>query len=374
VSSGGGLPSPEGWRRLHDDWVSSARLQSLIGGLPTVQAGLVAVAAIGWWRRRSQWTKIARICAGCVLSLPSIGILAPAAGVRSPAWSCAILAVACALAGLVCYRSARSAHVWLAGATAATLAACLIALIPSSRWYASAWSSYSLMEGARYYGIGNEYAAALGASLLAALAFGSRALGRGSAWPSWAAATAGLAAACLVGHPGAGANAGGAAGIALGSVVLGIALRTERLRLRDGLTAIGAVVSVAALALWADSLRAPEQQSHVVRALLSADGPAGIALRKASMNLWLLAHSPWTPLLVVGVGGMAVLGWQGSRERDSRAWWAARAAIFWLAIGLFALNDSGVVAAAECLGVGVSALGLWAAVPRLDTGGPASVN
>lgn len=373
-SVGAGEPTARLWRELHDRWYARALLQAQVGGLPTVQTLMLAAAVLGWWRRQSRWERLARCCAGVVLCLPLVGIVAPAVGVHTLTGAIAVLTLVSVLVGGACVASTTGAYATLAGLVATTLAACGAGLLPHSRWFASAWPSYSLMEGARYYGIGNEYAAVLGACLVVALAWGSRANRRVHVAVSLAVGALGLLVAALVGHPALGANVGGAGGIALGSVALGVALRRDRMRARDVLLALGAVAAVIGLAVLADLLCSTGEQSHMARALAASDGPAGIALRKAALNLWLLPHSPWTPLLLCGLGGLAVLGWHGKRERDPRGWWAARTAIVWLAAGLLALNDSGVVAAAECLAIGVSALGLWAAVPRLDIQGPVSVN
>ncbi len=362
------------WRGLHDGWVARARVQALIGGLPVVQAVLLALSVIGWWRRTDRWRRVAQGCAGVVLALPAIGLLAPVLGVASVPGSVLALLAACAIAGGLCAWSDRGARIVLVGGVALALGGCLVSLVGRTRWLDGAWMGFSVMEGARYYGVGNEYAAVLGACLLVALASATRANGRVALSIATAVVVVGLVGAAIVGWSGMGANAGGAAGLALGAAVLGVALRRDRVRARDVALAAGEVVGMLVLALVADLLRSPADQSHIARALVATDGPLQIAVRKGSMNLWLLFHSPWTPLLAIGLAGFAALGWQGVRERDPRAWWAARASIFWLAAGLFVLNDSGVVAAAECLGVGAAALGLWAAVPRLDTDGPVSVN
>jgi hypothetical protein len=210
-----------------------------------------------------------------------------------------------------------------------------------------AWVSYSVMEGARYYGIGNEYCGAL---LVAGL--GAAVLLRHM--PVWIWSTLLAALALLVVWPGGGANAGGFLGLAVGFGTAMMVWFRGKPRMRDiGILLIVIAVGTVAALVW-DMSRSVGDQSHIARAI--GGGPLQIALRKLELNAWLLTHSPWT-LLLLAAGVALIIGW---READSSLRCtvvedrrSAGALIGMLAgsAALLLLNDSGVVAAAESLGM-----------------------
>jgi hypothetical protein len=224
-------------------------------------------------------------------------------------------------------------------ATAVTVAADLVRGGP---WMAASPLGFSIAEGARFYGLGNEYAGVLlGGSLLAAGALARR--------PA-AFLAAGLAVAALTGLPALGANYGCMLGAVAG---WGAAcMRAAGRRIRVGPLALAGAAAVG-LALAVD--RGP-LASHLAlnAAHLSAAGLVGLASRKLAMNLGFLRHRPyaWLPVGVLAAFAAAAFRRGGDRP-------ALTAALQGLAVGAvvdLVLNDSGVVAAATAVLYGAAAL------------------
>ncbi len=206
---------------------------------------------------------------------------------------------------------------------------------------------FGAITGARFYGIGNEYAGVLGAMAPTGLGLmlnrfpGAR----------WLAAIIGAAVAIAVGAPWWGANWGGCVSIAAGLLAMWVAL-APRNRGRRGLLAACGVLVAAALPAALDLLRPEASRSHIgaaASALLSGqlDAVRDTALRKLEMNLRIARLASWWWLLApVGLLGI----WELVR-RSKDTWGRAfagpvRAGILGaLVMALVALvaNDSGVV-------------------------------
>ena len=157
------------WRQVYGEVADRAHLQSSFGGLPTLQcilaiAGTVILMGYGLSRRFASY---ARIPAGFVLSLPLLLMIVP-----NPSDSI-LISIALVLVDLVVLVEL---VLWaLRVSTAAPISLTTILLI-GLIWgdlslhgplLQSALMSYSVMEGARYYGIGNEYGGALIGAILA---------------------------------------------------------------------------------------------------------------------------------------------------------------------------------------------------------------
>ena len=205
---------------------------------------------------------------------------------------------------------------------------------------------YSAVEGARYYGIGNEAMGALiGAALVVAASF----------WRPGSRGRKGLVVcgltviAALLGSPFAGAKAGGLL-VAVGSFV------TLVWRLRGGAwnaRAVGLALGAAALALGAVAVLDLHsgQQTHVGRALgrILGGGPgeAGdIVRRKLAVEGRLLYHSAWAAPLWAAVAGLTALR-RRIAEADGQTQALAQSGAVAIVLCL-AFNDAGVVAAALC--------------------------
>jgi len=213
--------------------------------------------------------------------------------------------------------------------------------------------SYSVVEAARYYGMGNEAAGVfLGAGLVttaAALRF-SRA-------GFFAAVLLALLATATLALPRLGADFGGliAALAGFGTLLFFPTLKARRRRAAAGVL-VAALLLAAAVVAW-EAARPAEERTHVGQAVarLAARGENGvgvfqsIAARKASTAARLLVTSPWSLLLLAE---FTVLFWMRDRAAVRRREYIA---LFAAAVVALLVNDSGVVAAAACLLYGAAA-------------------
>ena len=201
---------------------------------------------------------------------------------------------------------------------------------------------YSAIEGARYYGVGNE---AMGLLLGAALTAAARLRPLGKIAQ---AALSLLMAATVVLLGTAGAKAGG---VLVSSAVFGTFLYTVSGRRWSGRAALllaSVVIFSIALAAGVDVLR-PHTHSHIGDAVERiASGGASeaedIVKRKLATEARLAYHSAWAALLWPGAACTAWL-WKRTPQRGQAAAALRPAA----AVGFLAcllLNDAGVVAAA----------------------------
>lgn len=246
------------------------------------------------------------------------------------------------------------AFAWLCGITVVSL---IIDLMLGSPLITSSIAGYSVIDGARYYGIGNELMGTL---------LGATVIGVGIALSSSKASTklrgiiaAGIFAVVFVfiGSPSLGANLGGALAAAPAMVVALMARANWKPSARS--IAMILVITIALIgALFAvDAMRNGASQTHVGRvACLAAGGDtSGIVQvfeRKIALNFMLVSTSLWSRLLLLSLVGSAVLFWWGKgrfgavlldKEQSAAALGCSVGVI-----GAFIFNDSGVVAAATC--------------------------
>lgn len=223
------------------------------------------------------------------------------------------------------------------------------------------WSpfSYSPIAGARFYGIGNEYAGVLlGAGLIggASLLWPRERSGRGE---RIAVAVTLLLLAILVGVPRFGANLGMSLALAVGASVFIVYLWRGGVGWAEALGALLAVTVLIGSAVVIDLVYLGPEASHIGRwaSAVRAEGWAAIAevlSRKMSMNLLLLKVSSWTD---AAAGALAVLAVAVAARParvvavlKERAWLSpALIACVAGATAAFALNDSGIVAASLTL-------------------------
>ncbi len=237
----------------------------------------------------------------------------------------------------------RPAAISLLALTAISL---IVDMLTGSRLMQRGLLGYSAIEGARYYGIGNE---AMGALIGASLVLAAR------LWPRlgsrcWTILVVLGIVSVLLGS--AGAKAGGllvslAAFGTLGFVLLG-GQWSPRLAL--GLAAI--VIGAMTIAAVADSVWGHGAHSHIGEAArrIQSGGPVeawDIILRKLTVESRLAYHSAWVcPLW----GGMLSLGllWRnsGALTREERA---LRTGGIVAVVGCILFNDAGIVAGALCL-------------------------
>jgi hypothetical protein len=334
-------------RLMHDHLLAIARLQNLYGGLPTVQMLLILCGAAAILLRR---TAVARAVAACIAALPlGMLILPPFAG-GDPLRAGLLLALFALTAAALAGRTSGSQRFPVFMVLCAALVIITVAdLLTGMHLLRDAWMSYSVMEGARYYGIGNEYMGALiGAScvLFPTLLHGAKALSHKAANGRRATAdviTCYLLVLAAMGMPMWGAKVGAipSAGCAFG--VLLLTWRRGKATVRDvGLLLIGAAAILALLAVI--DLRHGAEQSHLVRALTGAGGDSlpQIAMRKLLLEARLLLRSSWNgPLLVAA----CVLAWLLHRSTPTGEERPVFAGIMAGAIASLFFNDSGITAA-----------------------------
>jgi hypothetical protein len=227
---------------------------------------------------------------------------------------------------------------------------------------------YSLVEGARYYGIGNEFMGALIGSAAVGLALLLRLLGADKRRTRKVLLGALILGSAFVGTPQLGANVGGAIAVVAAFGVMLLVASEKTLSLR---TVTGAVVGAAVVILSfaaVDLLRGLEHESHMGKAIRQAldGGPAQIGMivkRKVAMNWTLIRFSAWSRLL----GAFLISVILAARGPDSRIGMLpfhiklALAGITGGTLAALLFNDSGVVAAATCAAYGWSLVILVAA-------------
>ena len=282
-------------------WDSQHRAMAYLKFVPWALAVLLV---IGTWQR---WPYVSRF----VLAYPLGLLLAPVLGL----WELWIYLGAAGIAVVVAALGARGVRA----------AAWTTVLLLTFDQLASGWVSartplsYSPLEAARFYGIGNEAGGYLiGAAILAA---GGDIL---------TLSLLGVAVSALLGAPSLGANFG----CFLASLVgFGAAIFS---RLPKNLRSGGALALTAIAALAVLTVVRSSAGTHVGRAAGGGgEGRATVIVRKLSMNVHLTMTSPWALLAVIQ---LALLY---KRKKDAGLLAGAGAA--WL------LNDSGVVAAALAL-------------------------
>jgi len=221
-------------------------------------------------------------------------------------------------------------------------------------------AGYNVVEGARYYGIGNELMGTmLGAAIVGAgLALGrARAGTRSSVLGAFAAPLLLCAALVFIGAPWLGANVGGALAAVPAIAIMFPAMSGRRASARGISVVLALMVIVVAGLFVIDAARGGAGQSHAgktVEMLTSGDagGLLPVIQRKLALNSMLVVTSVWSRLLGLCLAGSAILVWWGRREVGarlaSREESAAALGCFVGTVGAFVFNDSGVVAGASC--------------------------
>lgn len=351
--SNGAATLPETLQSAVATWGLQAREQKCLPVLPWILAVLFLLAEC------APQPAVRRSMRAAMLSAP-LGIVglvslvpAPTPGYSPPAWLIYLIATAwvMSIAALAVLRprwGERSAR-FLATATALFIASDMC----TGAFHLSRTPlSYSVLEAARFYGIGNE---------ISGLFLGSAILAIGCEQSTAATLIWGMAVATVLGAPSLGADAGGliAALVAFATLVIVGKRKSETTRRRfpvgsliSGFAIVGAVT---AFAFW-DASRPETTRTHVGQAVASArekgaDAIATLAERKVRVNLRLLTTSPWAILLYTQV---ALLLWrQQKRKRQGQVLLVpavdpVSTTLFVTMLTLFVLNDSGVVAGAMC--------------------------
>lgn len=323
---------PEYLSREDTLWQAQARdlraLPYLAGFLAVLIAGATALA----YRERPGWGVAVLFAAAVPLtllmsaSLPifaslSISALGGAFALRRRPWE-----------GLA----------WIGAATALLVVG--DALFDAGRMTGRSLLGYSPLEGARYYGVGNEAMGALigaGVVLTGAMAR----FFRGKEWPVvlW------LVVAFALGWPGAGAKAGGFL-VALIALAAYVWLWSGRKLTAASfwLALAGCIAACGTLLAVVGSLFGHTHFGQAVH-LMRSEGPAvvaSLAERKAAMDLHLIFHSVWMlTLAAAGIGATVLYRKKGITAGGGEI--AAQVGLL-AGLGCLLLNDAGVVAAAIC--------------------------
>lgn len=335
-----------------------AQRQPVMRGGSVVQSALVAlvtlalvVGASGRLRRLAEWAVLVPV------AMPLVMLWMPLIYSGGLVGAVAWLIVLTVLVASACFAAAGSASralVWLCGLLVATMA---VDLLRGAPLISSSIAGYGVVEGARYYGLGNELMGTMLGAVLVGVGLALSKSGIGASGRTAIAAAAFCGLFILIGAPNLGANAGGAIATVPAVAVALLARRGWRPSVRGAALVAAITVLVVGALFGLDSLRSSASQSHVGHAVgLAAEGQAsGLALileRKIALNFMLLSTSLWSRLLgLCVVGSFSLYLWGRGRFGDEFLSTEQRAAAVGCCVGVvgaFAFNDSGVVAAATC--------------------------
>lgn len=304
-----------------------------------------------------------RVMLLAVMAFPSAALLV-AAVPYSSVWSAGLMLLGVTV-GITAGADAMGRRNPLAGFTA--IALFTVILIVTDLYLGAPLQKHSLLSydplgGARFYGLGNEYMGVLmGATILSAASILTHTGARRGVLP-----VIGLALLLILvttAHPRLGANFGGATTAAVSFTIVFLVFAGVRFTPRTVLLGgVAALAFLGALVLF-DTLRAPEQQTHIGRAarLVFGSGSGGglqaawdIVNRKVGMNLKLIHYTIWSRVFLASLAGLALLFYRpiGSMEAfRSRHCYLFKGLVGIVVASFVALlvNDSGVVAAATAM-------------------------
>jgi hypothetical protein len=300
-------------------------------------------------------SRLMRLCVTAALCWPLALLLLPLFRMGNTIGE-TILALA--LAMLLAWAAERRAETQqvLARIGLATGLAILADTLLGARLAARSVLGHDPILGQRFYGMGNEYMAALLGAWAVGLAcsgaaFGER-TGKMQQLILWAAVVG------VIGAPWWGANLGGAM-TAAAAVPIAVFSRGGRARAGHVLASLVCMAASAALLVWADMTRSPEAQTHIARAAEQvAHGGAAAAFTIAAGKIWQnimqLGSVPLSlAMFCLYLVMFAALAWPRGvaaqlRERMPDSWRGIMAAA-WGAIAACLANDSGVVAGGAAL-------------------------
>lgn len=344
-------------------WAAQVREQRLLVGVPWLLAFALLAGA---FCRRSGRQKAAAAWGLWAASVPpGLLVAAPLAPVGAGrAWVVYALALGLSLAAPLLFGAFPRLGAPRLLQSVAALTTTALALDPwlGAPLLSRSPLSYSVIEAARYYGMGNEASGVfLGASLVTAAA--ALVLPRAGRVGVFAAVLLALLVTATLALPRLGADFGGLIaalagfGTLLFAPVLGAGGRRRR---AGGALFIVALLLVAAALAW-DAGRPAGERTHIGQAVENVRGGGfgalqTIAARKAATAARLLVTSPWSLLLLAEVAALFLARGRGGAGMARAAFPAVAAA----AAAALLVNDSGVVASAACLLYGVAA---WLVAP-----------
>ena len=337
---------------LQSDQQSGMRGGSVVQSIVVVLVTLaVVLGAVGAWRKAAQWAAL------IVVALPLGMLYLPTFYAGGLAGAVGWLVVLTAAMLAVCawgLRSAARACVWLCGAVVVSL---VVDIARGAPLMSSSMAGYSFMEGARYYGIGNELVGTMLGATLIGVGMALSGSGMAEKLRAVIAVVVFGAVFAAIGAPGLGANTGGAMA-AFPAVAVVLLNRRGWRPTGRGIAVVAALMVLVVLGLSAfDAIRGGGSASHMGRvAGLAAGGDTvgvmTIMQRKVALNFMLLSTSLWSRLLVLSLVCSLGLFYWGRRRFGvkllTREESAAAVGCCVGVVGACAFNDSGVVAAAGC--------------------------
>lgn len=305
--------------------------------------------------------------AGLLLSM-SVPVSMLFSGIRLPDNTFLTIMITWAIAGTIAagaaylIRSEIGVIGTLAGITAIMLCA---DSVTGARLIQGSLLSYDVIGGARFYGMGNEYmGVVLGATIVGLVAFlESVFLARGRTTAGYPGRVLSLiwflGVTFAVGFPSYGANVGGFLSCVIAFSVVYLGLTREQFKFRHFVFAVICISILLAAFLVYDLLSLGFHSSHFGGFVnsLRANGAKEIIYvirRKLGMNFRLLRYTIWTRVLVAFFAALGIALYRPSGLlarilRQYRAYARGLIGAFVGAIAAFALNDSGVVAAATVM-------------------------
>jgi hypothetical protein len=344
--------------RMNYDASLQSQRQAAMRGASVAQSVvvvLVTLAAVlgvsGLRRRAASWFAV--LPGLLPIAMLSVPLIYSGGLVGAAAWLVALTLLLLGAVRLV-FRTPLRAFTWIC---CAIVVALLIDIARGAPLISSSIAGYSMVEGARYYGIGNELAGTLvGATLVGVgLLLSSGRIPH--EYSGLLAAAVFILVFAFIGSSGLGANAGDALSFAPAIAVALLWRRGRRLSSRTLAIVFGASLLAVAAVFAADALRGGGAQSHIGRAAgLAASGDAlgiiEVAQRKLALNFMLVSTSVWSRLLGLSIVSSSVLYVRGRADSKGeflpRELSAVALACVVATVGTFLLNDSGVLSAAAC--------------------------
>ncbi len=336
--------STNDWYQMHRKWMSQSRMQSRLGGFPTVQTvAILFVGIIAVWSTRKKSYGVEKIwMAGAIpVILPFALLVLPIFGIGNAVIGELLTAILVVVGAITIARSQNKKLLIIF--LRAFLALMLLDMFTGCHLLSHAWMSYSIMEGARYYGIGNEYAGTLFALTLCVVGAQPP---KSKSMPLWARVMIMLVVLIATGAPMFGAKAGSVLGMAIGFGIAGIVWWRGALKAVYVLVAVPVALAALGGMLGIDLILGGK--THIARALLNGGSLTNIALRKLELNGYLLLHSVWSIALFSADAALYFV-WKKSHLKETSD---TRGTISGLISGVIALllfNDAGVISAALAL-------------------------
>lgn len=253
----------------------------------------------------------------------------------------------------VVLRSPTRAFVWLCATIVIVM---MVDLLRGAPLMSSSVASYNVVEGARYYGIGNELMGTILGAAIAGLGMALSGRGASKRLATLLSIIVFGAVLVFVAAPTLGAKVGGALAMTPAMVVTFLAIRRWRPSFRGVLLVVLATLVVVVGMFAMDAMRGGVAQSHAGRTVGmltggDASGIIDIFQRKLALNFMLVVTSVWSRLLGLCLAGSAVLFCWGRRAGKVLSTYES-AAVLGCSVGTagaFIFNDSGVVAAGTCV-------------------------